>query len=191
MGSSRGSPVSAAQPSKVAAPPGAEKDVSCQSERSRMSGGMRVRHVCIGRPKVLTFRTPRRWAETDRPYGPAPTTATSSRSVIRAATSGRTSSLGWGRRMRVPPVPYPAKACVTRARSVAWLARAGRDSAPLGLRLLFYHRVADDDATSSPCLFGGFASRWTSSPARATAPSTSHSSARSSPRVRFLTALSA
>ncbi len=46
--------------------------------------------------------------------------------------------------MRVPPVPYPAKACVTRARSVAWLARAGRDSAPRGLRLLFYHRVADD-----------------------------------------------
>ncbi len=28
---------------------------------------------------------------------------------------------------------------------MAWLARAGRDSAPLGLRLLFYHRVADDD----------------------------------------------
>ena len=47
--------------------------------------------------------------------------------------------------MRVPPVPYPAKACVTRARSVAWLARAGREPAPQGLRLLFYHRVADDD----------------------------------------------
>jgi peptidoglycan/xylan/chitin deacetylase (PgdA/CDA1 family) len=46
--------------------------------------------------------------------------------------------------MRVPPVPYPVKAYVTRARSVAWLARAGREPAPQGLRLLFYHRVADD-----------------------------------------------
>jgi peptidoglycan/xylan/chitin deacetylase (PgdA/CDA1 family) len=28
---------------------------------------------------------------------------------------------------------------------VAWLARASRDSSPRGLRLLFYHRVADDE----------------------------------------------
>lgn len=47
--------------------------------------------------------------------------------------------------MRVPPVPYPAKACATRARSVAWLARAGREPARQGLRLLVYHRVADDN----------------------------------------------
>ena len=46
--------------------------------------------------------------------------------------------------MRVPPFPYPAKACVTRARSAAWLARSRSGSPPSGLRLLFYHRVADD-----------------------------------------------
>jgi peptidoglycan/xylan/chitin deacetylase (PgdA/CDA1 family) len=39
-------------------------------------------------------------------------------------------------------LPYPVKAAVTRVRSAAWLARArpGAD----GLRILLYHRVADD-----------------------------------------------
>ena len=46
---------------------GRENDVSFQSERSRMSGGIRVRHVCIGRPKIRTFLGPRRWAATDSP----------------------------------------------------------------------------------------------------------------------------
>jgi peptidoglycan/xylan/chitin deacetylase (PgdA/CDA1 family) len=38
---------------------------------------------------------------------------------------------------------YPAKAVVTRTRSTAWLCRPGR-RVPPGLRILFYHRVADD-----------------------------------------------
>jgi peptidoglycan/xylan/chitin deacetylase (PgdA/CDA1 family)/predicted ATP-grasp superfamily ATP-dependent carboligase len=44
-----------------------------------------------------------------------------------------------------PRVVYPLKSGVMRARSLAWLARSG-DEAPDadGLRLLFYHRVADD-----------------------------------------------
>ena len=47
--------------------------------------------------------------------------------------------------MRAPWLPYPAKATVTRARSAAWLARSRSASRPDGLRLLFYHRVADDE----------------------------------------------
>lgn len=42
-----------------------------------------------------------------------------------------------------PRLVYPAKAAFTRGRSLAWLAR-GRPPAPRGLRILFYHRVADD-----------------------------------------------
>jgi hypothetical protein len=45
-----------------------------------LSGGIRVRQVCIGSPKTRTRRSPR-CAATDSPNGPAPTTATSSRSA--------------------------------------------------------------------------------------------------------------
>lgn len=38
---------------------------------------------------------------------------------------------------------YPAKAVVTRTRSAAWLYGPGRRRLP-GVRILFYHRVADD-----------------------------------------------
>ena len=46
--------------------------------------------------------------------------------------------------MRVPPVPYPLKASLTRARSAAWLARSRSVALEPGVRVLFYHRVADD-----------------------------------------------
>src|SRR5918999_1531713 len=42
-------------------------------------------------------------------------------------------------------LPYPIKAAVTRVRSAAWLARSrGRPMEGGGLRILLYHRVADD-----------------------------------------------
>jgi len=44
-----------------------------------------------------------------------------------------------------PGFVYPLKAGVTRARSLAWLVRSGRNGPkPTGLRLLFYHRVSND-----------------------------------------------
>jgi peptidoglycan/xylan/chitin deacetylase (PgdA/CDA1 family) len=43
-----------------------------------------------------------------------------------------------------PSLPYPVKAAVTRARSAAWLARSRGRPALGGLRILLYHRVADD-----------------------------------------------
>ena len=39
---------------------------------------------------------------------------------------------------------YPAKAAVTRARSLSWLALNRRRPAADGLRILYYHRVAED-----------------------------------------------
>jgi peptidoglycan/xylan/chitin deacetylase (PgdA/CDA1 family) len=44
-----------------------------------------------------------------------------------------------------PSLPYPVKAAVTRARSAAWLARTRGRPDTSGLRILLYHRVADDD----------------------------------------------
>jgi peptidoglycan/xylan/chitin deacetylase (PgdA/CDA1 family) len=41
------------------------------------------------------------------------------------------------------PLPYPLKAAVTRLRSAAWLARSLGRADESGLRILFYHRVAD------------------------------------------------
>ena len=55
-----------------------ESLVSSQCERISMSGGISVRHVCIGWPKVRTRVRGARCAAIERPYGPAPTTATSS-----------------------------------------------------------------------------------------------------------------
>jgi peptidoglycan/xylan/chitin deacetylase (PgdA/CDA1 family) len=43
-----------------------------------------------------------------------------------------------------PSLPYPVKACVTRARSALWLARSRGRPAEGGLRILFYHRVSPD-----------------------------------------------
>ena len=44
-----------------------------------------------------------------------------------------------------PSLPYPVKAAVTLARSAAWLARTRGRPDTGGLRILLYHRVADDD----------------------------------------------
>lgn len=43
-----------------------------------------------------------------------------------------------------PTLPYPVKAAVTWMRSATWAARTGRRPNHRGLRILFYHRVADD-----------------------------------------------
>jgi peptidoglycan/xylan/chitin deacetylase (PgdA/CDA1 family) len=43
-----------------------------------------------------------------------------------------------------PRLFYPAKAALTRARSAAWAARTRGRPDTSGLRILFYHRVADD-----------------------------------------------
>jgi peptidoglycan/xylan/chitin deacetylase (PgdA/CDA1 family) len=43
-----------------------------------------------------------------------------------------------------PALLYPAKAALTRARSLAWLARTRGAPRRDGLRILFYHRVSDD-----------------------------------------------
>lgn len=43
-----------------------------------------------------------------------------------------------------PSLPYPVKACVTRARSALWLARSRGRPAAGGIRILFYHRVSPD-----------------------------------------------
>jgi peptidoglycan/xylan/chitin deacetylase (PgdA/CDA1 family) len=44
----------------------------------------------------------------------------------------------------MPGVPYPLKAALTRGRSAAWLARTRGRLDESGLRILLYHRVADD-----------------------------------------------
>jgi peptidoglycan/xylan/chitin deacetylase (PgdA/CDA1 family) len=56
----------------------------------------------------------------------------------RASTDGGGSDLSLG-----PRLLYPAKAALTRGRSLLWAVRGGA-STP-GLRVLFYHRVADAD----------------------------------------------
>jgi peptidoglycan/xylan/chitin deacetylase (PgdA/CDA1 family) len=57
---------------------------------------------------------------------------------LRAAASGR------GALRPGPKAVYPLKAAMTRARSIAWLLHRSRDPQEEGLRLLFYHRIADD-----------------------------------------------
>ena len=47
--------------------------------------------------------------------------------------------------LEVAPAPfYAAKALLTRGRSAAWLLRPGGRSEPVGLRILFYHRVSPE-----------------------------------------------
>jgi peptidoglycan/xylan/chitin deacetylase (PgdA/CDA1 family) len=54
-----------------------------------------------------------------------------------------------------PGAAYRAKATLTRARSVSWVVRAGRRPAAPGVRVLFYHRVADarDELAVAPARF--------------------------------------
>jgi peptidoglycan/xylan/chitin deacetylase (PgdA/CDA1 family) len=66
----------------------------------------------------------------------------------RADTCARDTSVGLAPATRLL---YPVKAGMTHARSVAWLARRPGESERLGLRILLYHRVADDgDALAVP-----------------------------------------
>lgn len=55
----------------------------------------------------------------------------------------------WTRRGAIPGVgatlPPPVKAGVTRVRSAWWLVRSRGDPDRSGIRILFYHRVSDDD----------------------------------------------
>jgi peptidoglycan/xylan/chitin deacetylase (PgdA/CDA1 family) len=44
-----------------------------------------------------------------------------------------------------PTLPAPAKAAATRARSAWWLVRSRGRFDEAGLRILFYHRISDDD----------------------------------------------
>jgi peptidoglycan/xylan/chitin deacetylase (PgdA/CDA1 family) len=54
-----------------------------------------------------------------------------------------------------PSLPYPVKAAVTRVRSTAWLGRSLGRADESGLRILFYHRVADarDELAVAPRRF--------------------------------------
>jgi peptidoglycan/xylan/chitin deacetylase (PgdA/CDA1 family) len=54
-----------------------------------------------------------------------------------------------------PAAVYRAKATLTRARSVSWAVRARRRVAAPGVRILFYHRVADarDELAVAPARF--------------------------------------
>jgi peptidoglycan/xylan/chitin deacetylase (PgdA/CDA1 family) len=44
-----------------------------------------------------------------------------------------------------PTLPSPVNAAVTHVRSAAWLARSRGRADESGIRILFYHRIADDD----------------------------------------------
>jgi peptidoglycan/xylan/chitin deacetylase (PgdA/CDA1 family) len=67
----------------------------------------------------------------------------------RASTGGGGAGLSIG-----PAAIYPVKAALTRARSLAWLART-RGRLREGTRILFYHRVSDeqDELAVSPRAF--------------------------------------
>src|SRR6185312_14995946 len=73
-----------------------------------------------------------------KPTARLPTVPRTLRVTERASTGGGGSDLSLG-----PRLLYPAKAAVTRGRSLLWAVRGGA-STP-GLRMLFYHRVADAD----------------------------------------------
>jgi peptidoglycan/xylan/chitin deacetylase (PgdA/CDA1 family) len=68
------------------------------------------------------------------------------RETVRARSDNRqVQTLGHSLRApRTSPLRYPIKAALTLARSAAWRARSRDASGGDGLRILFYHRVADD-----------------------------------------------
>jgi peptidoglycan/xylan/chitin deacetylase (PgdA/CDA1 family) len=63
------------------------------------------------------------------------------RSIVRAASP---SEFGAVTTRGLSTLPYRAKAGATRVRSAVWLARARGRTDESGLRILLYHRVADD-----------------------------------------------
>lgn len=64
---------------------------------------------------------------------------------MRPAPQGTVGARGEGLPGVGPSLPYPVKATVTLGRSAAWLARTRGRPDTSGLRILLYHRVADDD----------------------------------------------
>ena len=64
---------------------------------------------------------------------------------MRSAPQGTVGARGEGLPGVGPSLPYPVKAAVTLGRSAAWLARTRGRPDMSGLRILLYHRVADDD----------------------------------------------
>jgi peptidoglycan/xylan/chitin deacetylase (PgdA/CDA1 family) len=64
---------------------------------------------------------------------------------MRPAPQGTVGARGAGLPGVGPSLPYPVKAALTLARSAAWLARTRGRPDTSGLRILLYHRVADDD----------------------------------------------
>src|SRR5215208_4477980 len=82
----------------------------------------RARRIDVTNPTARLAAVPRMFNVTER----------------ASMTEGDGSGLSLG-----PPLLYPAKAAVTRARSLAWVARTrGRPRG--GTRILFYHRVSDE-----------------------------------------------
>jgi peptidoglycan/xylan/chitin deacetylase (PgdA/CDA1 family)/predicted ATP-grasp superfamily ATP-dependent carboligase len=68
-------------------------------------------------------------------------------SVIRSRSGRPPETPRSSSERQLPPAPrivYPLKAGLTHTRSAAWLARRRPDTPSQGLRILFYHRVADD-----------------------------------------------
>lgn len=64
---------------------------------------------------------------------------------MRPAAQGTVGARGEGLPGAGPSLPYPVKAAVTLGRSAAWFARTRGRADTNGLRILLYHRVADDD----------------------------------------------
>lgn len=76
---------------------------------------------------------------------------TAKQSLPRATAEGDAGAL----RRVGPSLPYPIKATVTRARSAAWYVRSRGRGDVSGLRILFYHRVANarDELAVAPEMF--------------------------------------
>jgi hypothetical protein len=55
-----------------------------------------------------------------------------------------------------PSYVYASKPAMTRVLSLSWLARTGGQASEVGIRILFYHRVSDDndELAVSPKRFG-------------------------------------
>ena len=64
---------------------------------------------------------------------------------MASAPQGTVGARGEGLPGVGPSLPYPVKAAVTFARSAGWLVRTRGRPDMNGLRILLYHRVADDD----------------------------------------------
>lgn len=95
-------------------------------------------------------------APTVRPHVGPPQAASRDLVPVRG-TPRRRRGVAWlGPDLAVAPAAvYRAKAVLTRTRSVSWALRAGRSPGAPGVRILFYHRVADarDELAVAPSRF--------------------------------------